>query len=120
MNKIIGKMNAGIGYTIHGMKNASVNCKLDGKICGEEKRIRELTAEIGRLTVKSLDEKRSLGPEITERYEAICAAREKIRKTEQDRIVTKLTCPKCGAKTAAGMRYCGVCGEMLRQDGADE
>lgn len=118
MNKIIGKMSAGIGFTMQGVKNASANCKVDGKICGKEKEIQDLTAEIGNLTIRSLDEKKDLGPEIMERYEAVCAARAAIAEAEKDRIVTKITCPKCGAKTTAGMHYCGRCGEKILADEA--
>lgn len=116
MNKFIGKMGAGIDCTIQGMKDASANCKVDGKVCGKEKEIQELTAEIGNLAVKSLDEKRNLGPEILERYDAILAARKAIQEAEKDRVAKKITCPKCGAKTRVGMRYCGHCGQKIVSD----
>lgn len=36
MSKVIGKMSAGIGYTMQSMKNATSNCKVDGKVCSKE------------------------------------------------------------------------------------
>lgn len=120
MSKLIGKMSAGFGYTMRGMKSASVNCKVDGEVCEKEKEIRELTAEIGNLAVKSLDKKQNLGPEILERYDAICAARAAILEAKKNRITSKVICPHCGAKTMAGMRYCGHCGKKLLADEGNE
>jgi len=80
------------------------------------KEIHDLTVEIGRLTVMSLDKKKNLGPEILERYDAICAARVAIADAEKQRVNAKIVCPKCGKKTTAGMRYCGFCGAKISED----
>ena len=112
--KLAGKMNEMTASTIKTMKNSAESLKLEGKIAGEEKKIKALTAEIGNLALISLDSGEQMGPEIMERYAAIEAARKNIKAAISEKPVTKAVCPSCGAKTSVGMHYCGACGTALK------
>lgn len=110
-----GKLNAGMSSFARSMKNGADNYKLDGKIAEQEKRIKMLTKEIGNLVLVRLEAGDEMCPEIMERYEAIKAMKEEIETLEKDRRVTKITCPKCGVKTSANMKYCGKCGAEMTE-----
>lgn len=113
---VIGKCYAGVAGTVNGLKTANANFKLDGKTAEAEKTIQTMTREIGNLTVRMLDGNRSVGPDIKERYAAIVEARKVIEATQGNKVVKYTVCPHCGAKTAAGMHYCGWCGELLAEE----
>jgi len=38
MSKIIGKISMGFGKTVQGMKDSSVNCRVDGQVCSKERK----------------------------------------------------------------------------------
>lgn len=111
--KFAGKMNEMTTSAINTMKNSAESLKLEGRIAGEEKKIRALITEIGNLTLLRLDAGEQMSAEIMERYAAIEAARKKIMAATEEIPVTKVVCPVCGAKTASGMHYCGACGTAL-------
>ena len=113
MSKWMGKCGAGIASAWNGMKRTAGNTKQDGKIADAESEIARMTREIGNLTVLKLDEGLDLGEEVQERYDAIRAAREMIAAAEADKKHTRVTCPHCGHRTSAKMRFCGVCGKKL-------
>ena len=50
-----------------------------------------------------------------ERYEAIRTARDAIETAEGAKQFKKIVCPHCGAKTSAGLTYCGKCGKKLSE-----
>jgi len=108
-----GKFQAGMSHVARGMKNGAENYKLNGKIAEQEKRIKQLTREIGNLTIVRLEAGDEMCPEIMERYQAIKEAKEVITELEQERKVTKAVCPCCGAKTSIDMKYCGQCGASM-------
>ena len=108
-----GKLNAGMSNFAQSMRNGADNCKLDGKIAEQQKRIKVLTKEIGNLVLVRLEAGDEMSPEIMERYQAILAAKEEIEMLEKDRKITKVVCPGCGAKTSADMKYCGKCGSPM-------
>lgn len=112
-NHVMGKCYAGMAGVVRDMKTANANFKQDGKVVEAEKTIQTMTREIGNLTVLMLDGNRSVGPDIKERYTAIVEARGIIEAAQAEKIVKKTVCPRCGHKTAAGMHYCGWCGEAL-------
>lgn len=108
-----GKFNAGMSSFARGMKNGADNCKLDGKIAEQEKKIKVLTKEIGNLAILRLEAGDQMCPEIMERYLAIQEAKEVIAVLEKDKKATMAVCPSCGAKTSLGMKYCGNCGTEM-------
>ncbi|MBQ9249519.1 MAG: hypothetical protein IJ179_04030 [Oscillospiraceae bacterium] len=113
VSRFIGRCGAGMASAGGSMKRSAANTKQDGKIVDAEKTIRTLTREIGNLTVLMLDGNRQVGPDIKERYLAIVEARKDIEQAEAEKVYTKVTCPVCGKKTAAGMHYCGHCGSLI-------
>lgn len=105
-----GKLNAGMTNFAQSMKNGADNCKLDGKIVEQQKKIKELIREIGNLALVRLEAGDEMCPEIMERYIAIKEAKEQITELEKERKVSGTVCPECGIKTSVGMKYCGNCG----------
>ena len=49
----------------------------------------------------------------TKSYAAILEARKLMAEAEAGKKHIKTVCPHCGKKSAAGMHYCGWCGEAL-------
>lgn len=115
-----GKLSAGMSIFAQSMKNGTDNCKLEGKISEQEKRIKEMTKEIGNLVLLRLDAGDLMSPEIMERYEMICEARDRMESYGREKKVTKAVCPVCGAKTSLGMKYCGVCGASMEETELEE
>ncbi|MGN0377312.1 MAG: zinc-ribbon domain-containing protein [Suilimivivens sp.] len=111
-----GKLNAKMASFAESMKNGADNCKLDGKIAQQQKKIRELLKEIGNLAVVRLEAGDEMSPEIMERYSAIKEAKEKISELEKERKISSAVCPSCGAKTSVGMKYCGKCGANMMEE----
>lgn len=111
-----GTVNAGMSKFTQSMKNGANNCKLDGKIAEQQKKIKQLTKEIGNLTVIRLEAGDEMCPEIMERYSVIKEARERILELEKEKKITTIICPNCEAKTSADMKYCGVCGAGLKEE----
>ena len=99
---------------INTVKNTTENTMIEGKIIGEEKKIKTLTAEIGNLILLRLDAGEQMGPGIMERYAAIESARKEIKAATAEMPKAKATCAVCSAKTVPGMQYCGVCGAPLK------
>ena len=116
MSRFFGKCGAGMASAANSMKRSATNTKQDGKIAGAEKSIASLTREIGNLTVIMLDGNKTVGADIMERYKAILEARKSIKEAEAEKVYVKTVCPVCGKKTAAGMRYCGCCGNLIVED----
>lgn len=114
--KLTGKLNAGMANFTQSMKNGADNCKLDGKIAEQQRKIKELTKEIGNLAVVRLEAGEEMSPDIMERYSAIKEAKEKISELEKERKVSSAVCPRCGAKTSVGMKYCGRCGANMMEE----
>lgn len=114
-----GRFNAGMSGFAKAMKNGTDNCRLDGRIAEQQKKIKMLTKEIGNLALVRLEAGDEMCPEIMERYVAIKEAREAIAMLEKDRKVTKAVCPSCGAKTSADMQYCGKCGANMSDENKD-
>lgn len=114
--KFTGKLNAGMANFAQSMKNGADNCKLDGKIAEQQRKIKELIKEIGNLAVLRLEAGDEMSPEIMERYSAIKEAKEKISELETERKVSSAVCPSCGAKTSVGMKYCGRCGASMMEE----
>jgi predicted Zn-ribbon and HTH transcriptional regulator len=112
---ITGKMNAGMAGFARSMKKGTANCRLDGKIAEQEKKIKILTKEIGNLALVRLEEGDTMSPEIMERYSAIQKARKEIADLEKEKSVSDAKCPSCGAKTSADMKYCGKCGAAMSE-----
>lgn len=112
---VTGKLNAGMSKFTRGMKNGVANCKVDGKIAEQQKKIKALTKEIGNLTLVRLRAGDEMCPEIMERYEAIQEAEERIDKLENSKTTTKITCASCGTKNDAEMNYCGKCGVSIKR-----
>ena len=110
---MMGKCYARMNGMVRGMKRTNANWKQDGKAAEAEKTIHTMTREIGNLTVVMLDGDRTVGPDIKERYAAILEARKVMAEAEAGKMHTKIVCPHCGRKSAAGMHYCGWCGEPL-------
>ena len=113
--KLDTKIRAAASGVARDVKNAVVNCKLDGTIAAEEKTIEELTREIGMLAIHTLDNGETMNPEIMERYNAVKSARDAIHtaQSEKQSVKAKAVCPECGAKTTAGMQFCGACGARM-------
>ena len=110
---ITGTINAGVTKIAGSMKNSVNNCKVDGKIAEQEKKIKTLIREIGNLALVRLEAGDEMCPEIMERYEAIKAAKEEIAVLNNEKKKTKVICQACGAKTSSTMKYCGTCGASL-------
>lgn len=113
MTKFVGKCGAGIASAWNSMKRTAGNTKQDGRIADAENEITRLKTEIGNLTVIKLDEGLQLGEDVQERYDAICAARKTIAAAKASKKHIRITCPHCGHRTSAKMRFCGVCGKAL-------
>lgn len=113
--KFTGKLNAGMTSFAQSMKNGADNCKLDGEIAKQQKKIKELIKEIGNLAVVRLEAGDEMSPEIMERYVAVKEAKEKISELEKERKISSAVCPSCGAKTSIGMKYCGKCGANMME-----
>lgn len=113
---LTGKLNAGMANFAQSMKNGADNCKLDGKIAEQQRKIKGLIKEIGNLAVMRLDAGDEMSPEIMERYAAIKEAKEMISELEKERKVSSAVCPSCGAKTSIGMKYCGKCGANMMEE----
>lgn len=111
-----GKLNAGMASFAQSMKNGTDNCKLDGQIAEQQRKIKGLVKEIGNLAVVRLEAGDEMSPEIMERYSAIKEAREKISELEKERKVSCAVCPSCGAKTSIDMKYCGKCGAKMVEE----
>lgn len=110
------KMNASMAKMAKTMKNGVDNCKLDGRIAEQQKKIKMLTREIGTLTLVRLDAGDEMSPEVMERFEAIKEARAEITDLAGQRKKASIACPECGAKTASDMRYCGKCGADMKEN----
>ena len=108
-----GTVNAGMAKFTKNMKDGMDNCKLDGKIAEQQKKIKVLTKEIGNLALIRLEAGDEMCPEIMERYAAIREAKEIIAELENGKTKNVVICHECGAKTSVGMKYCGVCGSSL-------
>ena len=115
-----GELNAEMSNIARSIRNGADNLKLDGKIAEQQKKIKVLTKEIGRLTLVRLEAGDEMCPEIMERYSAICEAKEVIATLERDRRTTKAICPNCGAKTSVDMNYCGKCGASMKEVNSDD
>lgn len=113
---VTGRMNAGMARAVKNMKNGVSNCKTDGKIAEQQKKIKALTKEIGNLALVRLEAGDEMSPEIMERYEAIKAAKDEITVLKSEKKKTTIICQECGAKTSVDMKYCGVCGTCLQED----
>ena len=110
---ITGTINAGMSKMARGMRNSVDNCKTDGKIAEQQKKIKVLTKEIGNLALARLEAGEEMSPEIMERYEAIKQAQGKIAAFEGEKKKTTIICEQCGTKTSIEMKYCGACGTSL-------
>lgn len=116
---VIGRVNAGMNKAVKSMKNGVDNCKTDVRIAEQQKKIKDLTREIGNLALVRLEGGEEMSPEIMERYEAIKAAKEEINVLESGKKKTTIICQECGAKTSADMKYCGACGASLQEARSD-
>lgn len=110
---VTGKINAGMAKMARSMRNSVDNCKTEGKIAEQQKKIKVLTREIGNLAVVRMEAGDEMCPEIMERYVAIKEAKETITKLKNEKKKTKVVCQECGAKTSADMKHCGVCGARI-------
>ncbi len=110
-----GKLNVGVAKVRKQMKNGIDNCKLDGQIVEQQKKIKLLTKEIGTLALLQLEAGDEMCPEIMERYAVIQKAKEMIVALEEEKKRTTIICPNCGVKTSIDMKYCGACGKSLRE-----
>ena len=120
VSKFLGRCGAEMASAGNSMKRGAANTRQDGKIADAEKTIRTMTREIGNLTVLMLDGKRSVGPDIKERYAAILEARKTIEAAQSEKVYARVTCPACGRKAAAGMHYCGFCGSLIAPEALAE
>lgn len=112
---VTGTINAGMSKAARCMKNSIDNCKTDGKIAAQQKKIKALTREIGNLALVRLEAGDEMCPEIMERYFAIKEAKEMIVTLEKEKKKAVVVCQECGAKTLADMKFCGVCGTNLKE-----
>lgn len=125
MTNVMGKCCAATASAMNGMKRSMKNCRRDGDIVDQQKRIDDLTREIGAITVVKLDQRgsaldaqgapaaKAMEEAVMERYRGILDAREAIDASEQSKELRRAVCPVCGQKTLAGMRYCGCCGAEI-------
>lgn len=111
---ITATINAGMKRTVRNMKNSVDNCRTDGKIAEQQRKIKVLTREIGNLALLRLEAGDEMSPEIMERYKAIKTAKEEITSLKSEKKRATIICQECGSKTSADMKYCGVCGAGLR------
>jgi hypothetical protein len=110
------KLNAGVASLANTIKTGIDTCAAEGKILEQQKKIKQLTKEIGNLVVVKLDEGEEMSPEIMERYEAIVEIRDAIDALEKGKSNAGApadVCPKCGGKISEGMKFCGNCGADL-------
>ena len=114
MTKVMGKCSAGMASAWNGMKRAAGSTKQEGKIAEAERRIARMTAEIGNLAVLKLDAGAEFGEDIAERYNVILEARKAIEDSQAEKETAVVTCPHCGKRTTPGMRFCGNCGQELK------
>lgn len=112
---VTGTINAGMTKMARGMRNGVDNYKLDGKIAEQQKKVKDLTREIGNLALVRLEAGDEMCPEIMERYEAIKEAKTEIANLESGKKKSTVICQECGAKTSIDMKYCGVCGNCLQE-----
>lgn len=112
---ITGTINAGMTKMASSMRNGVDNCKVDGKIAEQQKKIKDLTREIGNLALVRLEAGDEMSPEIMERYEVIKAAKAEIENLQGGKKKPTVICQECGAKTSVDMKYCGVCGSCLQE-----
>lgn len=110
-----GTVNAGVSKLAKSMKNSVSNCRTEGKIAEQQKKIKVLTREIGNLTLVRLEAGDEMSTEIMERYAAIKEAKEMISTLKQEKKKTAIVCQECGKKTSVDMKYCGVCGSCLKE-----
>jgi ribosomal protein L37AE/L43A len=110
------RLNEGVATVASTVKSGVDTCLQEGKILDKKKKIRKLTKEIGKLTVLRLDDGEGMAPEIMERYSAILEARREIEEIESGNDSSVVVCPKCGAKVADGMSFCGNCGAEIAAD----
>ncbi|MBP3887179.1 MAG: hypothetical protein J6F30_05955 [Cellulosilyticum sp.] len=108
-------INAGMAKAARCMRNGVDNCKTDGKIAEQQKKIKALTREIGNLALVRLEAGDEMSPEIMERYAAIKEAKEAIATLESGKKKATVICQECGAKTSIDMKYCGACGTCLQE-----
>ena len=112
---VTGMINAGMIKATRCMRNGVDNCKTDGKIAEQQRKIKVLTKEIGNLALVRLEAGDEMSPEIMERFEAIKAAKEEISVLKAGKKKSTVICQECGAKTSVDMKYCGVCGTCLQE-----
>ena len=84
-----------------------------GKIAEQEKIIKKMTNEMGKLVLIDLDNGVELSPAIMERYAAIKEARATIESLNKETADDNKACPLCRKKATKGMLYCGNCGWKL-------
>lgn len=113
---ITGTVNAGMVKFVKSIKNSADNCKVDGKIAEQQRKIKVLTREIGNLALVRLEAGDEMCPEIMERFSAIKEAKEMITALEREKKRTTIVCQECGAKTSVDMKYCGLCGSSLKEE----
>ena len=111
---VTGTIHAGMTKMARGMRNGVDNYKLDGKIAEQQKKVKDLTREIGNLALVRLEAGDEMCPEIMERYEVIKDAKEEIVVLQSEKKKSTVVCKECGAKTFIDMKYCGVCGTCLQ------
>lgn len=111
-----GTINSGMSKLSRNMKNGVDNCKLNGRIAEEQKKIKTLTREIGNLVIVRLEAGDEMCPEIMERYTAIKEAKKMIAELEKGRKRSTIVCQDCGAKTSINMNFCGACGAELKKE----
>ena len=92
------------------VKKGTESAKTTVNVAEQERLIKKMTTEIGNLIMVELDEGKTFGPAIMERYQTILAARAIIEDSKQDQAPTKKTCPTCGKANSLDMKYCGFCG----------
>jgi len=92
------------------VKKGTDSCKQTVSTAEQEHLIRKMTTEIGNLVMVELDEGKTYGPAIMERYQTILSARKIIEESKQEQAPTKKICPTCGKANSLEMKYCGFCG----------
>lgn len=107
------------------VKDTTSNLSVDTKIHEQEKKIKELSAEIGTLMVKVMDAgETTWGDDVKERYDAILKVREEIKELEAQKVAEddddKVVCAACGKVVANGMSFCGNCGAKVEPKAKDD
>lgn len=105
------------------VKKGTDSCKQTVGTVEQERLIKKMTAEIGNLIMVELDEGKTFGPAIMERYATILEARKIIEENKQEQAPTKKTCPVCGKANSLDMKYCGFCGadmDIIPEEQAEE